>query len=737
MDPRGRKSKSSGDVASPGELVFETGAEAGRRWVLHAPTSFVGSAAGCDLRLAEDGIDPFHCLFVVGPEGLVLRDLESSKGTFVNGERVGSVELKDGDRIRVGPLELSLSMRAVKRQPFSMIFPTPAKKQHDAMRVQVAAVAAQQASLDEEEYRLGERATALEEKEEQAHRRIDDKRQKLQRTHEAAQAERRALLRDRLAYERHIDRITSNLTAAQRDLLQQQQLVESERVRLAKLLTSLKERYRRMTKAGAERIEKKEAELAARDFAMREGEDRLRQKRIKFNTDLELGRHHVRESWSKLKQAQLRWKHRRGNERAALKVFARDLQEAEIDLYGAAQKFDRERESWEQTKSLLEGELKSLDERVHNQRRVLALQRDESSGLEERLREQRESIANLEAGSAAVAPERKNGRPEREMLRLSYLSEELSDQRRMLAEQRHRLGLLQASWQEDRDRTVAELQSLAEALAAADEELRQREEAYAENEEELDRRRSQLTELRHKIFARNAELKVRESAWEAERDRLLTEVRHREELAEQSLASLVELRHRWARRRQAEVEKLNEERAALVALREELDREHNEINKRLMLADDQKRAQAERQIALEQLRLEIVGRADPEAERRVERLRRRWLTHNAGVLRTIASERGAMENERRLLDQRFLELHQRLDAVTVSENELQQKILAWENQQVVVQARHARMESTAHVADSQKAVLEKQVFQMREQIERIAKDLLDEDRPPTGLERAA
>jgi chromosome segregation ATPase len=732
MDPRGRKPKRV-DIAPLGELVFETGAEEGRRWALHVPTSFVGSAAGCDLRLAEQDVEPFHCLFVFGPEGLVVRDLESALGTYVNGQRIDAVELKDGDRIQVGTAEFSLLLR----NPVAVILPTPAKKQHDAMRVQVAAVAAQQIALDEDEANLGERAAALEQKEEQAHRRIDEKRQVLHKAHEATQAERQALLRERLAYERHIERITSNLTDAQRDVLQKQQHLELERTRLVKLLTSLKERYRRMSSEETARLEQKEQELAAREARTKAAEDRLRQRRIQFNTDLELGRHHLRESWSKLKQAQLKWKHRRGNERAALKVFSRDLQEAEINLYDAAKKLDHERETWEQTKTALATELQSLDERVHNQRRLLASQREELGQLEERLREQRETVANFEAGAAAVAPERKNGRPERELVRLSYLAEELSDQRRMLAEQRHRLGLLQASWQEDRDRTVAELETLTRELAEASEALRHREEACAESEESLEQRRLQLSELRHKVFARNAELKVRESAWDAERGRLLAEVSHREELAEKTLASLVELRHRWARRRHVEVDRLNEERAALVAMRADLDRKQLEINKRLALADDQKRAHAERHIALEQLRLEIVGRADPEAERRVERLRRRWLAHNAGVLRTIAAERSAMENERRLLDQRFADLQQQLESLAAADNDLQQKILAWENQQAVVQARHARAESTAHVADSQKAVLERQLLQMKEQIEGIAKDLLDEDPPPASLDRAA
>jgi len=733
MDPRGRKSKSLGDLPCPGELVFETGAEAGRRWSLHVPTTFVGSAAGCDLRLVENGIDPFHCLFVAGPEGLTLRDLESSQGTFVNGKRISAIDLKDGDRIRVGPSELSLALHAGNRSGLAVILPTPAKRQHDALRVQVAAVAAQQTCLDEQESRLGEKSEALREEEERAHRRVDEKRLKLQKLHDAAQAERQALLRDQLAYERHIERITSNLSGAQRELLQQQRHVETERVRLAKLLTSLRERYRRMTQEAAERIEKKETDLAAREAKLREGEVLLRDRRIKFSTDRELGRHHLRESWTKLKQAQSKWKHRRGNERAALKVFARDLQEAEIDLHEATQKFDAERQAWEKTKLALEGELKSLDERVRNQRHVLENQREQIAGLDDLVRLRRGVLENSES----EAPTPASAKADRELHRLTNLAEELSDQRRMLAEQRHRLGLLQASWQEDRESTVAQLEAMARDLAEMTDAVREREEGCAESEHLLAARKATLSDLRHKIFARNAELKVRESAWEAERDRVLAEVRHREAVAEQSLASLVELRHRWARRRQAELNKLNEDRAALLEVRKKLDRDERQLSKRLTLLEDQKRAQGERQLALEQLRQEIVGRSDTDAERRIERLRRRWLTQNAAVLRTIASERSAMESERRQLDQRFLQLQQETEALTLADSDLQNKILAWENQQAVSQSRQARLESVTHLAEAQKHVLEKQLTQMTEQVERIAKDLLDDNDSPANLDRAA
>ena len=43
--------------------------------------------------------------------GLVVRDLASTNGTFVNGERVKKALVRPGDRLNLGGLELRLSGR--------------------------------------------------------------------------------------------------------------------------------------------------------------------------------------------------------------------------------------------------------------------------------------------------------------------------------------------------------------------------------------------------------------------------------------------------------------------------------------------------------------------------------------------------------------------------------------------------------------------------------------------------
>src|SRR5690242_7957900 len=116
-----------------GELVVQTGRLAGTRWPLTAACHAIGRQEGCDFRLNAAGVSPLHCVIVRGPDGPALRDLRSTTGTFVNGSRVESSPLRDGDRLTVGPFEFRLERVAP---------PLPTR---DALRVQVAAVAAQQA----------------------------------------------------------------------------------------------------------------------------------------------------------------------------------------------------------------------------------------------------------------------------------------------------------------------------------------------------------------------------------------------------------------------------------------------------------------------------------------------------------------------------------------------------------------------------------------------------------------
>ena len=67
----------------------------------------MGRATRADFVVDVALVSRFHCRFTVSPEGVLhLEDLESTNGTFVNGERVTKLALKPGDTVRAGRVEL-------------------------------------------------------------------------------------------------------------------------------------------------------------------------------------------------------------------------------------------------------------------------------------------------------------------------------------------------------------------------------------------------------------------------------------------------------------------------------------------------------------------------------------------------------------------------------------------------------------------------------------------------------
>lgn len=67
----------------------------------------IGRATGADFIVDETLVSRVHCRLTMLDDGaLEIRDLESTNGTYVNGQRVQSVTLASGDTVQVGRVEL-------------------------------------------------------------------------------------------------------------------------------------------------------------------------------------------------------------------------------------------------------------------------------------------------------------------------------------------------------------------------------------------------------------------------------------------------------------------------------------------------------------------------------------------------------------------------------------------------------------------------------------------------------
>lgn len=114
-----RKHARSRPLAMSGELdiilTVLKGQRQGEVIVLRHGDTLVGRGQGVDLHLCDRGVSRNHVRISVSDRGRVeLLDLESTNGTFVNGERAARERLRYGDRIRVG-LEAVLELGFVQR----------------------------------------------------------------------------------------------------------------------------------------------------------------------------------------------------------------------------------------------------------------------------------------------------------------------------------------------------------------------------------------------------------------------------------------------------------------------------------------------------------------------------------------------------------------------------------------------------------------------------------------------
>jgi pSer/pThr/pTyr-binding forkhead associated (FHA) protein len=75
--------------------------------VLPGSIKTLGRAAGADFIVDAALISRVHCRLTAMDDGqLEVRDLESTNGTFVNGNRIDVARIAPGDTIKVGRVEL-------------------------------------------------------------------------------------------------------------------------------------------------------------------------------------------------------------------------------------------------------------------------------------------------------------------------------------------------------------------------------------------------------------------------------------------------------------------------------------------------------------------------------------------------------------------------------------------------------------------------------------------------------
>lgn len=69
----------------------------------------IGRSPGAEFIVDAALVSRLHCQLTATADVLQVKDLGSTNGTFVNGRRVTAAELREGDRLSIGRLELTVS----------------------------------------------------------------------------------------------------------------------------------------------------------------------------------------------------------------------------------------------------------------------------------------------------------------------------------------------------------------------------------------------------------------------------------------------------------------------------------------------------------------------------------------------------------------------------------------------------------------------------------------------------
>jgi pSer/pThr/pTyr-binding forkhead associated (FHA) protein len=98
-------------------LVIERGGFPGAEFNVTAEETLIGRNPNTDITLVDEGVSREHAVVIWEDGACSIEDLQSTNGTKVNGKRVRSQPLQDGDRIQIGGTVFRFCLRRAGGAP--------------------------------------------------------------------------------------------------------------------------------------------------------------------------------------------------------------------------------------------------------------------------------------------------------------------------------------------------------------------------------------------------------------------------------------------------------------------------------------------------------------------------------------------------------------------------------------------------------------------------------------------
>lgn len=656
------------------ELIVRTGRQEGASKRLTAAITFIGSAAGCDIRLAVDEVEPIHCAIANGAEGLTLRSWRP-EGVSVNGLAVQTRTIHDGDVLTVGPFEFELRI--------------PAHLQKEATDPQT------QKSID--------------------HLR------ELQRQLSEA---RRSFRSERNEQRQNLDELSTILRTAREDIEKREWETDQLRTRLTQLRKRFLRRWKKHWSGERLRLQR-ESERLQRERAA------LDAKTADFQTDcenagsrLEAARARLNDRWQRLRDAEKTAK----EQKAALDRRQRELVEQEHRLGSDSATLQRERLKIEQHTAHLRLEASGLEARIANSRAVLAqtgapqpplLPAELSSqstvsshepAIEERLAELQRLIDEVNDQRAALleqtdhlAEAREAWREEEQRLmrEMEELAQRLHDSESTFGEREHDVVVEEEALERER----ARLEELRDRLESWQGRLRAGEVAVRE---ETGRLEADLYQRTRQIERREVSLADLCRRWS---ERRRSEVQQLKSLHRRC----VQLRMVWQRKRdqcdQRDQEMLQRQR---------------DLAARALIVE---RAQTE--LLAQSKDPRITAKRIERLERHLERANRKHHTW-------LEQRWQSLDAERKGLTELFGRTNERIEATAALEREIADRLARAESREHRLTDGEVALAEQATVFKAQRESYERERAELRDEIDRLAGLLIEARAPASApLKQAA